>query len=230
MKRFLAIMVVLAAGCGHGERRGRRVSDEPQIISEDVRAAVAHPDDAMTRTRSPLGLDNGTTVRNCTDYLAAQRAGAEIAEFTEARLVASEYVVCDVMDALRCAARGAQGPMRKVGQELADRLDLRQIRTSLGPRLDDRAHTLATLGDALQTTDIRASLTLADWTFVLSLAAVADVDGDGRSDWIVSLADEARTGSYRDYGVLVVLDPERPGPLRVQKWPPKGPLRACRRQ
>lgn len=230
LKALLALAAVLAMGCGHSETRGRRTSDAPEIFSEDVRFAMADPGDAMMRVRSPLVLDGGKPVRNCTGYLEARRAGVGIAESAEARLVASEYVVCDVMDALRCATRGVPGARRKVGQELADRLDLRQLRTSLGPRLDDRTHTLATLGDAIQTTDTSASLTLADWTFILRLVAMADVDADGRSDWIVSLTDEASTGSYRDYAVLVVFDPESPGPLRVQTWPPKAAPRACRRQ
>jgi len=139
---------------------------------------------------------------------------------TDARLAASEYVVCDALDALRCTTRGAQGGLGNVGRDLADRMDLRQIRTSFGPRLDEGTHTLAALGDTLQTTETNVTLMKDDWMFALRLVAVADVDADGRSDWIISLTDEARTGSSRDYGVFVVLDPARPGPLHVQMWPP----------
>jgi hypothetical protein len=227
VKGLLVLAAALVAGCGHGGTGSRSATDAPEIFSADLRAAFAHPEDAMTTTRSSLPLDNGRIVRNCAEYVAAQRAGAAVAESTEARLVASEYVLCDALDALRCTTRGVPGAWPKIGDDLAHRLDLRQFPTSFGPRLGEQMSTLAALGDALRTDETSVELATDDWKFVLRLVAVADVDGDGKSDWIVSLADEARNGTYRDYELLVVSDPERAGALRAHTWPPKGSLRPC---
>lgn len=227
MRPIWILLGVLVAGCGHSGTRGRTVSDAPEIFWEDLRSAYDRPADAMRVARAPLLLDNASTIKDCSDYLAAQRAGAAVAESTEARLAASEYVVCDALDALRCRTRGASGKRSKIGEDLAHRLDLRQIPSSLGPRLDDRVHTLDALGEELKTTDTTAGIVSSDWTFILRIVAVADVDANGTSDWIVSLTDEAHVGSYRDYSVLVVFDPDRPAPLHVEKWPPKGPGPVC---
>lgn len=225
--RALAIVVsILASGCGHSETR-RTTGDAPEIFSEAVRAAVARPNDAMTTRRAALSLDSGLIVYTCADYLKARRAGAAVAESAGARLASSEYAVCDTLDAVRCSTRGVGGRHANVGDDLASRLDLRQVRSSLGPRLDDRIHTLAALGEPLHASDTEVSLATDDWTFILRIVAVADVDGDGRSDWVLWMTDEARSGSYREYATLVVLDPDKPGPLRALPWPPPGGGRGC---
>lgn len=228
MKALLMIAAALAAGCGHNRPRGGSASDAPEILSSDLRTALANKGAAMSAMRPVLALNDGTTVRTCTDYLRARRAGAAAAETTEARLAASAYVDCGALDAVRCAKRGATGAPASAGEELANRLDLRQVRTSLGPRLDDRTYTLAMLGAPLQVSETGVNLSTDDWTFALRVVALADVDADGHADWVVWMTDEAHTGTYRDYETLVVFDPDKPGPLRAVKWPKKGSADACR--
>jgi hypothetical protein len=45
---------------------------------------------------------------------------------------------------------------------------------------------------------------------------LADVNGDGRLDWLVWLTDEAHNGTYRDYAVLVVTNATERGRLRAE--------------
>lgn len=225
--KALALAALLAAGCAHGHKSQGRASDGPELVSEPLRAALARPAEAMTAARTRLTLQSGVVVSTCDAYLRARRAGAEVSESTDARLASSEYLVCDALDAVRCADHGAGGGHAAFGDELAARLDLREIPSSLGPRLDERVHTLAALGEPLRKSATEVGVLSADWTFALRLAAVADVDGDGKSDWVVWMTDEARTSTYRNYATLVILAPDNPGPLRIVRWPSKGEARKC---
>jgi hypothetical protein len=70
---------------------------------------------------------------------------------------------------------------------------------------------------ALATDDRSVTAREPGFSHSVSVAAVADLDGDGRADWLVRHADEAGTGNYRAYDLLVVTNVAPPGLLTAKE-------------
>ena len=109
---------------------------------------------------------------------------------------------------------------QNLGRRLATQLDLRTVPSSLGPQLSDDKFTLHLLSRATQTSAAAAWLEDDASSVRLEIVAQADVNGDGKDDWIVWLVDEARDGNYRGYVTLVVLDCTRSGALAASVLAP----------
>lgn len=183
---------------------------DPAILPEvSVRAAT------WNQPRTPLALAGGEA-SNCAEYdrLKSTRIVEEVAN----QLVKSEYLICDVLDNVRDNV--PVEPMaagRRFGEALARRLDLRSFPSSLGPRLDEAHHTLSALFHPrqLKIESRGVAVSSDDWSYVLEVVLVGDIDQTGAADWLVWFSDEARNGNYRGYETLLVEDVTGEGPLRA---------------
>ena len=218
---FLAAAVVFPA-CWF-TNRARSRANAPRIHSEALRAAFAQPQTALKQSRKPLAFTDGVFIRDCSSYLTALRAGSTVADTVEAQTVASEYLICDGIDALRCAeGLGAGARASEPARELANRLDMRHIPSSASPQVDGNTHTLSQLGDVVEVSETTVALELEESNLRFEIVAEADVNGDGKTDWIVWFADEAKGGNDRGYVTLLVPSPGEPGLLSASPWPASG--------
>jgi hypothetical protein len=218
-------MLVQMAAC-------REQSDQPAqvqptqagvtVFSATLRQALAQRAQVLTAKRTALPFSDGATADSCATYVHARNAGAQIAETVDAQLVASEYLICEAVDLLPAREAAVGKTPDKLGARLATQLDLRSFPSSLGPQLDTERYTLAALSNALKTDDVAATLEDESSTIRFEVAAEADLNGDGKQDWIVWMADESRDGNYRGYATLVIDDATAAGPLKGKVYPGAG--------
>jgi hypothetical protein len=213
-------LLLIAAACNSSEPTGSATAVD--VFAPALRAATAAREQTLRSARTGLRFDDGTQVTNCETYLAAKGTGAAPSEEVANQLVVSEYLVCDALNALSRASAPKSKAATDRGRQLAERLDLRTFASSLGPRLDDAAHTVATLGDPVSIEDNEVIKEDESWAFRLEVIAESDFNGDTKPDWLVWLSDEARDGSYRGYQTLLVSDVTKEGGLAAVPYVPPG--------
>lgn len=210
----VALWVLLLSSCA----RATRATTSPEIFDRELAGAFHDYDRVISHPRTPLAFESGRTVSNCAGYLA-ERARGETGAAVSNRIVKSEYCICDALDLLRRAqpAQAVRRPPSFYTREIVERLDLRSFLSSLRPKMEDEEHpvmrTLETLSP--RTDRFTAISDTEDWYYSFEVVARADFTNDGSEDWLVLFTDQAKEGSYRDYGVLVVEDAARPGLLQV---------------
>ena len=207
MKAAIIFASAALLACG-GARSSMLVA--PNILPE-----VSTYDATWRAERTPLALSAGAA-SSCANYARLQSSG--IRDETPNMMVASEYRICDVL-----AQMGQDVEVKPLteggsyGEALATRLDLRSFGSSLGPQLEDDRYILTSLFDPSQL-DIKShgvAVGTSDWSYVLRVVLVGDIDRDGSVDWVVWLDDEARQGSYRAYQTLIIRGASGAGLLRA---------------
>ena len=191
--------------------------DEPEMRFGEFSRQLSNFDEVMLERRPELQLNDGSSVQNCRDYLDLD-SGVDVSESVENITRSADYRICDTLRALKSADPVSQ-PYRSnvaAGEVLRNRLDLRSFRSSLGPA-SSRYHTFAQIEEELPVRVEGDSVILEsdDWYLHLEVVARADVNGDGNEDWLVWLTDEARSGNYRGYDVLVIDHVAREGLLEA---------------
>lgn len=189
------------------------------IFDKKLAVAFSDLDKTMAVSRSPVQLQPDITASNCKDYLA-HISNHPIVEGAANFMVASEYLTCAAVGMLIKATPQltARYHPQSYGQELYARLDLSSFPTSFGPRLDPQHQTFKSFGNtSFHTAKYALVYDTADWHLSLRVVATADVDGNGQADWLVWLTDEAKTGNYRGYNQVIILNPTREGLLRAGK-------------
>jgi len=181
-------------------------SDSPTIIfNQDVAEAIKNYKVNYSRTRSEIEFENGRKVSDCKGYIDA--SPSRLKEGINNQIIMSEYLHCDVLSLIGNAPFSLVKDSVLYGKFLASRLDLRSFPSSLSQRLDDKRHTFnAVAGTAIKTELTSVSFESDDWHYRLELVASADVDRNGKNDWIVWWIDESRTGNYRAYQTLIIYD------------------------
>ena len=82
--------------------------------------------------------------------------------------------------------------------------------------LDEHEFSLTGLdGAAVKLEPTVAAYETKDMHVRLEVVATLDINNNAKPDWLLWLADEARTGNYRQYQTLVIYDASDSGPLRV---------------
>lgn len=216
---LLAGMVLLVLGCSVRTETPRAESGS-WVLADDLQAVLTQPEEVMHEPRTPLVLDDGSKVMDCSQYLALRRSSGLLSEQISTKLAASEYLVCDVLAAAPNAHVPRNRPPLDRAQQLAARLDLRSFRSSLRPMLGDHDSTLQHVSGQLQASGNVVTLRMPGGVVTLQVIVEADLNEDGDADWLVWLLDEATDSNYRDYRSLLVSDPSSRGPLRAADfWP-----------
>lgn len=176
------------------------------VYNEEVMNALRKPQESYNKKRTPIIFDAGTTAQTCGEYLHLI-AGEVIKEDVNNQMVKSEYLLCDMLAIVgdKKPDAGRQGVT--FGQTLAMRLDLRSFPSSLSQMLDEQKHSLNQLDEkAVKAESTAVIYETADWHYRLELVATLDVNNNGKADWVLWLADEAKSGNYRQYQTLIAYD------------------------
>jgi hypothetical protein len=208
--------MVLCCSCGGVGKAGSL----PKILSPQLAEAFRAYDKTLTDRRTPLSFESGRTVDTCKAYLEEAKASS-VSEGVNNKIISQEYLVCPSVVTLQSAGSTSTTtrPAASYGQELCRRLDLMSFPSSLRPRIDDSKRILSALGIPLETEKYSCSFDTRDRSFKVEVVAEADLTGDGKTDWLVWLFDEVKTGTYRGYAALVVSDVSKPGLLGAKVLP-----------
>lgn len=167
----------------------------------------------FNKKRTTLMFENGATAQTCSEYLRLI-AGSALKEDVNNQLAKGEYLSCDVVAMIGDKKLSVPGKDALLGQALATRLDLRSFPSSLFQTLDERKFSLSHLdAKAVKADSTGVTYETKDWHFRLELVATLDVNNNGKADWVLWLADEAKSGNYRQYQTLIVPDVSDTGPM-----------------
>lgn len=199
---FVSLALLITA-CSHFTAADPK---DGMIFNRDLSAAYQHRDKTLSKTRTELLFDGGSTANNCSKYLALSH-GHKPDESVLNQMVKSEYLVCDALNLLPVAMNLTyqDASHSDYGKQLAAKLDLRSFPSSLRQMSDADKHTLNSLfpGQVNAKENI-AILGTDEWTFRLEVVVSALLDDNKQADWIVWLSDEAKTGNYRAYTTLII--------------------------
>jgi hypothetical protein len=214
---FLLVSITLCSSCGH---LPNKVQSFSKIFSPQLEEAFGAYDKTMSERRTPLRFESGRVVDTCNAYLQEAKVSS-IYEGVNNEIISQEYLVCPSVAVLQSAARSATtaGSINAYGRELCDRLDFMSFASSLRPRVDDTKRVLSALDNPLETDKYSCSFSSRDWFLKVEVVAEADFTEDGKTDWLVWVFDEAKTGNYRGYAVLLLSDVSKPGLLTAKTLP-----------
>jgi hypothetical protein len=182
------------------------VAGTGSVYNDQVAKALQQRRDADTRKRAMLAFDSGATAQTCGEYLRLL-ANSTLKEDVNNQIAKGEYLLCEVLAMIGDKKLGAGRQDVAFGQALAARLDLRSFPSSLFQTLDEKKHSLSQLDtNAVSVEPTGAAYETNDWRFRLELVATLDVNNNGKPDWVVWLADEAKSGNYRQYQTLIAHD------------------------
>lgn len=184
------------------------------ICNREVADALRQRD-ILDKKRAALTFDSGASAHTCRDYFRLI-GSSSVKEDVTNQLAKSEYLLCDVAAVI--GDKKLVTDVRDVafGQALAARLDLRSFPSSLFQMLDEHKYSLNQLdAAAVRLSPVAATYDTKDLHFRLEVVATLDVNKNGKADWLLWLADEARMGNYRQYQTLVIYDVTGSGLLRA---------------
>lgn len=203
MKRnllFLFIMSFFLAAC----LARNEAAAVGSVYTDDVAAALQQR--ATNKKLAILVFESGATAQTCDEYMRLI-AVTTLKEGVNNQLAKGEYLLCEV---LAIVGDKKLSPGRQdvgYGQILATRLDLRSFPSSLFQMLDEKKYSLSLLdAKSLKVLPTVVTYETADWRYSLKLVATLDVNNNGKTDWVLWLADEAKSGNYRQYQTLIIYD------------------------
>lgn len=210
---FIIVVNVLVAAC----QERREVSSVTLYNSELANALQDRQ--ILNKKRAALTFESGTTAQNCGEYLRLS-ASSMLKEEVNNQLAKSEYLACDVAAILGDTKYTLVRKDAPFGQTLANRLDLRTFPSSLFQMLDEKKYSLSAVGArAVKVESTSATYETGDVHYRLELVATLDMNRNGKLDWVLWLADEAKSGNYRQYQTLIVQDARDTGSLRAVPYP-----------
>ena len=198
---FLLAMSYFLAAC-----QGQNEAVAVGSVYNDEAANALQPQRVKNKKLATLAFDSGATAQTCDEYTRLI-AIATLKEDVNNQLAKGEYLLCEVLAIVgdKKLRPGRQDVM--YGQALANRLDLRSFPSSLFQMLDEKKYSLSHLDEkALKVQSTVVTYETADWYYRLELVATLDVNNNGKADWVLWLADEAKSGNYRQYQTLIVYD------------------------
>lgn len=209
---FVVLLGVSMLGCAT-----RPQAAGGAVYNRELADALQRPA-VVEKRRAALTFASGAVAHNCGEYLRLI-GRSPIKEDVANQLAKSEYLLCDAL-ALVGDKKLASGTRDVAfGKALADRLDLRSFPSSLAPMLDERKYSFGSLeGAAVKVGPTAAAYDTKDMHYRLEVVATLDINNNARTDWVLWLADEARTGNYRQYQTLVIYDVSDSGPLRAAPY------------
>lgn len=205
MTRRLFVVCVLSA-CLVGCQSQKEASDADAVYNAQVAHALQHKQENDSKRRTTIAFESGATAQTCGEYLRLV-GGSALKEGVNNQQAKGDYLLCEV---LALVGNRKLGPARMdiaFGQSLATRLDIRSFSSSLFQMLDEKKYTLSHIDvKAVKAESTSVTYETRDWYYRLELVATLDVNNNGKTDWVLWLADEAKSGNYRQYQTLIVLD------------------------
>ena len=190
------------------------------LLSSDLKAAYLSPDQTLAQARHAIVFEDGQRATSCNTYLPLI-ARVALAEGVNNQAIKSSYLECEALDLIAKAQPFAGNvDTASMGRLLLDRLDLRSFPNSLAMQATDQAFTLATLfPQNLKANGVSANMETADTRLNLQVVAVVPANGNASPDWIVQVANEFKTGNYRGYATLLLIDPLEKATVQGRSYP-----------
>lgn len=179
-----------------------------RIFDADLAKAFKNYDQSLAEKKTPLLFESGKEVETCAGYLS-EKKNSTVKSDVPNMLYASEYVICDELAALKNATitkKKAVDSIKIYGKEIYNRLNIADVPSSL---IEGNSEKVILLKDKISKNSFRVTKYAVEsetpeWSFAVAIVAVTDCDGDGKPDWILQVADEAKEGNYRLYSVWLV--------------------------
>lgn len=204
MNKILYSTLLLLVAC-----TAHSLADEPRpplIVNETLVHAFRDIPATMNAERKPIEFQGGEVAKNCTRYMTLKEQ-QRLAEGVNNQIIKSEYLICEALDILE-SVQGTEASAPESLEALYSQLDLTSFPSALRPQLYGDIKTFAQLSGAiLESAPQRLTVDVNDLHSTFTLAAIADVTGDGEPDWIVWLAQSLTEGNYRQYQTLVLPTP-----------------------
>ncbi len=201
---FLILMCLLLTSC-------KTVDIPPQHIILDNSIDESYKEFRRTKeiSRNTLMFSNNFSANDCNTYLELIDHN-EILETINNQLVRSEYLVCDALQILLESKRySGRFDGDQIGLDLVSKLDVRSFPNSLGRLAAEHSFTLKALFPKESFSNkIEAGFESEDWVLTLKVVAIVKANSNIFQDWVVQYADESKSGNYRNYGTLIIYDPE----------------------
>jgi len=188
------------------------------VYNSEVTNALQPQRENFSKKRAALTFDSGASAQSCDEYLRLLATSA-LKEDVNNQLAKGEYLLCDVLALIGDKKLPAARQDVALGQVLATRLDVRSFPSSLFQMLDEQKYTLSQLdAKAIKTDNTAVTYETPEWRYRIELVATLDINKNGKADWVLWLADEAKTGNYRQYQTLIIQDVSDTGSLSATPY------------
>lgn len=210
---FLAQLVGIT-GCSDHPANGTSV----EIYNDRLGSQYLNYDTAWREKRSDIMFENGEGADDCASYVALFKK-SKLKEGVNNQLIRSEYLVCEALYLIGDGHSVMHERSNTSGATLASGLDIGSFSSSLFQMTDDDKRTLEQMVPGqLSSEGNHVVYQLADWVYRLEVVAAGDIDGNGKTDWLIWLSDESKTGNYRSYQTLISYDIPSSGLLTAQTF------------
>lgn len=199
---FVVVLSGFLAACPSQQA----VTDIGSVYNGKVASALKQQRENYDKKRTMVEFDSGAAAQTCGEYLRLV-VGSTLKENVNNQLARSEYLLCEVLTMVGSKKLSTGSQDVALGQALAARLDLRSFPSSLFQMLTEQKYSLSHLNAiSVKVEPTAVTYETKDWYYRLEVVATLDVNNNGRTDWVLWLTDEAKSGNYRQYQTLIVLD------------------------
>lgn len=200
--------------------KGTSVQDTNNILDETLRLSYLQQGKSKGELKSLLLFDNDKSANDCNSYLKLIKDHNPV-ESIDNQLVKSEYLLCDSLSALSQFEIYPEAvQLEIIGEKLLHNLDLRSFPNSFRRLTSNTSFTLNDLYPDLSSADSNTAVfESSDWVLTLTVAAVVNANDNTYQDWILQVADESKTGNYRNYATFIIYDIKSGSTLKAVSYP-----------
>ena len=211
---ILICNVALLSGCLNISANADQKAISGKILDATYRDFYERSKSKLAQTLPSLSED-GVTITGCGDLFSYLGEGGSTVALTE-QAAWGHYNGClavGLLDRLQPFQK-ARFPSDAIGADIYRHLDLRTMRSSFGPKHDDKHFTLEALANGhIETTRHRIVIENPDWYYELKTLAHGDFNRDHREDLLIFFVDKARGGTYQSSQLLLLTRDEADGPI-----------------
>lgn len=166
-----------------------------QILDDGYQALFERRESIINDPSLPPLLVDGTTVQGCDGFIQLLRNG----EAFDASATSKFYDNCLAASVLERSrpSQEERFPLSSIADDLYRNLDLRSLKSSLGPKVDDQQYTFEQLTDGVvDTSGQNLTIENPDWYYELKPIAIGDFNDDHVEDLFLVFTDQAKKGNY----------------------------------
>ncbi|MBI5750625.1 MAG: hypothetical protein HZA59_00585 [Hydrogenophilales bacterium] len=193
------------------------------IYGDGVLNGVKQYSETIHKKRGVIEFESGLAAETCETYSRLIKEAVP-KEGVSNQIAKSDYLICDVLEIIGNKKYREGARENEYGHLLAARLDLRSFSSSLFQRLGEKKFAFNHFdAGTVKTNSTSVTYETPDWHYKLEIVAVLDLNNNGKPDWVMWLADEAKVGNYRNYQTLVAYDVATEGAIRATPFPRLAP-------
>lgn len=210
------LCLCILAGCSNAN-----VQNSPYLLNDQLSLSYQKTDDSLKYKRTKLLFSGNYEANDCNSYYdLASKYNLE--ESIHNQLVKSEYLICDALKILS-ESKGISDEKAlrlDLGRELLSKLDIRSFPSSLSRAGSELSYTLKSLYPSqVSYIDNVAVFETQYWTFTMEVVALVRINDNSKTDWIVWVFDESKSGNYRGYSTIILYDPDEKEVFRAATSP-----------